>query len=212
MARYTGPVCKLCRREGEKLFLKGDRCFTAKCAFDRRSYPPGIHGRSRRRFRRRTTDFGIQLREKQKARRIYSLMERQFRRYFREAERRKGVTGANLLQILESRLDNVVYRLGFAGSRPQARQLVRHGHFNVNGRKTDIPSYLVKPGDEISVRVKSKSSVFFKNVVQEMEHRFVPEWLSVDANTLSGRVLALPTREEIETTLNEQLIVEYYSR
>lgn len=212
MARHTGPVCKLCRREGEKLFLKGDRCFTAKCAFDRRSYAPGMHGRRRARFRRKTTDFGTQLREKQKARRIYSVMERQFRRYFREAERRKGLTGANLLQILESRLDNIVYRLGFAGSRAQARQLVRHGHFDVNGGKTDIPSYLVKPGDEISVRTKSKDNAYFKNVVQEMEHRFPPEWLSVDVNALSGRVLALPTREEIEAPLNEQLIIEYYSR
>lgn len=211
MARHTGPVCKLCRREGEKLFLKGDRCFTAKCAFDRRSYPPGMHGR-RARFRRRTTDFGTQLREKQKARRMYGVLERQFRRYFKEAERRKGVTSANLLQILESRLDNIVYRLGFASSRAQARQLVRHGHFDINGRKTDIPSYLVKPGDLISVRDRSKSKTYFKNVVEEMEHRFVPEWLTVDVNTLSGRVLALPTREEIEVPLKEQLITEYYSR
>jgi len=171
-----------------------------------------MHGRRRARFRRKTTDFGIQLREKQKARRIYSVMERQFRRYFREAERRKGVTGENLLQILESRLDNVVCRLGFASSRAQARQLVRHGHFDVNGKKTNIPSYLVKPGDEISVRAKSKNNTYFKNVVQEMEHRFLPEWLSVDVNTLSGRVLALPTREEIEAPLNEHLIIEYYSR
>jgi small subunit ribosomal protein S4 len=211
MARYSGPVCKLCRREGEKLFLKGDRCFTAKCAFEKRSYPPGMHGR-RARFRRKTTDFGTQLREKQKARRIYGVMERQFRRYFRIAERRKGVTGANLLQALESRLDNVVHRLGFASSRAQARQLVRHGHFEVNGTKTDVPSYLVKPGDQISVRARSKTNGYFQAVAQEMEHRFVPEWLSVDVNSLSGRVLALPTREEIEAPLNEQLITEYYSR
>ncbi len=211
MARYSGPVCKLCRREGAKLFLKGDRCFTAKCAFEKRSYPPGMHGR-RARFRRKTTDFGTQLREKQKARRIYGVMERQFRRYFRIAERRKGVTGANLLQALESRLDNVVHRLGFASSRAQARQLVRHGHFDVNGTKTDVPSYLVKPGDQISVRARSKTNAYFQAVAQEMEHRFVPEWLSVDANSLSGRVLALPTREEIEAPLNEQLITEYYSR
>jgi small subunit ribosomal protein S4 len=211
MARYSGPVCKLCRREGEKLFLKGDRCFTAKCAFEKRSYPPGMHGR-RARFRRKTTDFGTQLREKQKARRIYGVMERQFRRYFRIAEKRKGVTGANLLQALESRLDNVVLRLGFASSRAQARQLVRHGHFEVNGTKTDIPSYLVKPGDQISVRARSKTNGYFQAVAQEMEHRFVPEWLSVDVNSLSGRVLALPTREEIEAPLNEQLITEYYSR
>jgi small subunit ribosomal protein S4 len=211
MARYSGPVCKLCRREGEKLFLKGDRCFTAKCAFEKRSYPPGMHGR-RARFRRKTTDFGTQLREKQKARRIYGVMERQFRRYFRIAEKRKGVTGANLLQALESRLDNVVLRLGFASSRAQARQLVRHGHFEVNGTKTDVPSYLVKPGDQISVRARSKTNGYFQAVAQEMEHRFVPEWLSVDINSLSGRVLALPTREEIEAPLNEQLITEYYSR
>ncbi len=211
MARYNGPVCKLCRREGEKLFLKGDRCFTAKCAFEKRSYPPGMHGR-RARFRRKTTDFGTQLREKQKARRIYGVMERQFRRYFRIAEKRKGITGANLLQALESRLDNVVLRLGFASSRAQARQLVRHGHFEVNGTKTDVPSYLVKPGDQISVRARSKTNSYFQAVPQEMEHRFVPAWLSVDVNSLSGRVLALPTREEIEAPLNEQLITEYYSR
>jgi small subunit ribosomal protein S4 len=211
MARYRGSVCKLCRREGGKLFLKGDRCFTAKCAFDKRSYPPGMHGR-RARFRRKTTDFGTQLREKQKARRIYGVLERQFRRYFREAERRKGVTGTNLLQILESRLDNIVYRIGFASSRAQARQLVRHGHFDVNGKKTDIPSFLVKPGDEIVVRVRSKSNNYFEAVVQEMEHRFAPEWLSVDVSTLSGRMLALPTREEIDLPLSEQLITEFYSR
>jgi small subunit ribosomal protein S4 len=211
MARYTGAVCKLCRRQGEKLFLKGDRCFTAKCAFDKRSYPPGMHGR-RARFRRKTTDFGTQLREKQKARRIYGVLERQFRRYFREAEQRKGVTGANLLQILESRLDNIVYRFGFASSRSQARQLVRHGHFDVNGRKTDIPSFLVKPGDLIAVRGRSRENGYFSTVAQDMEHRLVPEWLSMDVNTLSGRVLALPTREEIEVPLSEHLIIEYYSR
>lgn len=211
MARYRGPACKLCRREGAKLFLKGARCFTAKCAFEKRSYPPGMHGRSRR-FRRKTTDFGTQLREKQKARRMYGVMERQFRRYFKDAERRKGVTGANLLQILESRLDNIVYRLGFAGSRAQARQLVRHGHFAVNGKKTDIPSYLVQSGDEIAVRGRSKQNAYFETVAQEMEHRFVQEWLSVDISTLSGRVLALPSREEIEAPLNEQVITEYYSR
>jgi len=211
MARYTGPACKLCRREGAKLFLKGTRCFTAKCAFEKRSYPPGMHGR-RGRFRRKTTDFGTQLREKQKARRMYGVMERQFRRYFKDAERRKGVTGANLLQILESRLDNIVYRLGFAGSRAQARQLVTHGHFAVNDKKTDIPSYLVQPGDEIAVRGKSKQNAYFESVAQEMEHRFVQAWLSVDISTLSGRVLALPSREEIEAPLNEQVITEYYSR
>jgi len=211
MARYTGPACKICRREGEKLFLKGDRCFTAKCAFEKRSYPPGMHGR-RARFRRKTTDFGTQLREKQKARRIYGIMERQFRRYFREAEKRKGVTGTNLLQMLESRLDNVVYRMGFAGSRAQARQLVTHGHFEVNGKKTDIPSFLVEPGDQIAVRERSRSSGYFQTVAEQMEHRFVPEWLSVDIDKLSGRVLSLPTREEIEAPVSDQLITEYYSR
>lgn len=211
MARYTGPACKICRREGEKLFLKGDRCFTAKCAFEKRSYPPGMHGR-RARFRRKTTDFGTQLREKQKARRIYGVMERQFRRYFREAEKRKGVTGTNLLQMLESRLDNVVYRMGFAGSRAQARQLVTHGHFEVNGKKTDIPSFLVEPGDQIAVRERSRSSGYFQTVAEQMEHRFVPEWLSVDIEKLSGRVLSLPTREEIEAPVSDQLITEYYSR
>jgi small subunit ribosomal protein S4 len=211
MARHTGAVCKLCRRQGEKLFLKGDRCFTAKCAFDKRSYPPGMHGR-RARFRRKTTDFGTQLREKQKARRIYGVLERQFRRYFGEAERRKGVTGENLLQILESRLDNIVYRFGFASSRAQARQLVRHGHFDVNGRKTDIPSFLVKPGDVIVVRARSRDNGYFGTIAEDMEHRLVPEWLSMDVNTLSGRVLALPSREEIEVPLSEHLIIEYYSR
>ncbi len=211
MARYVGPVCKLCRREGEKLFLKGARCYTAKCAFERRSYPPGMHGR-RAQFRRRTSDFGLQLREKQKARRIYGVLERQFRRYFKEAERRKGLTGTNLLQILESRLDNIVYRLGLASSRTQARQLIRHGHFEVNERKTNIPSFLVKPGDLVAVRAQSRSKGHFKGVPEEMEHHFLPEWLSVDANTMSGRVLALPTREQIEAPLNEQLIIEYYSR
>ncbi len=211
MARYVGPVCKLCRREGEKLFLKGERCYTAKCAFERHSYPPGIHGR-RAQFRRKTSDFGLQLREKQKARRIYGILERQFRRYFREAERRKGLTGTNLLQILESRLDNIVYRLGFGSSRAQARQLIRHGHFDVNGRKTNIPSFLVKPGDQIAVRAKSKNNAYFKNLTDEMEHHFLPEWLSADLETLSGRVLALPTREQIDVPLSEQLIIEYYSR
>ncbi len=211
MARHSGPVCKLCRREGAKLYLKGERCYTAKCAFDRHSYPPGMHGR-RAQFRRKTSDFGLQLREKQKARRIYGVLERQFRRYFKEAERRKGLTGANLLQILESRLDNIVYRLGLASSRSQARQLIRHGHFEVNGRKTNIPSFLAKPGDQITVRANSKSNAYFKNLAEEKEHHFLPEWLSVDVDTLSGRVLDLPTRDQIEVPLNEQLVIEYYSR
>ena len=211
MARYRGPVCKLCRREGEKLYLKGDRCYTAKCAVEKRSYPPGMHGR-RAQFRRKTSDFGLQLREKQKTRRIYGVLERQFRRYFREAEKRRGLTGDNLLQILESRLDNIVYRLGFASSRAEARQLVRHGHFDVNERKTNIPSYLVKPGDRIVVRDRSKNRVYFKDLVAEMEHRFLPEWLSIDVETLSGRVLALPTRDQIDVPIDEHLVIEYYSR
>jgi len=211
MARYTGPVCKLCRREGEKLLLKGERCFTPKCALERRAYAPGMHGRQAQ-FRRKESEYGLQLREKQKARRIYSVLERQFRRYFREAERRKGLTGVNLLIILESRLDNVVYRLGFADSRAQARQLVRHGHFDVNGRKTNIPSFLVKAGDAIAVRERSKKLAYFRDLNAVIEHKVVPEWLSLDIPKMEGQVLALPTREDIDASLNEQLIVEYYSR
>jgi len=211
MARYTGPVCKLCRREGEKLLLKGERCFTPKCALERRAYAPGMRGRQAQ-FRRKESDYGLQLREKQKARRIYGVLERQFRRYYKEAERRKGLTGVNLLIILESRLDNVVYRLGFADSRAQARQLVRHGHFDVNGRKTNIPSFLVKAGDVIAVRERSKKLVYFRDLSTVMEHKVVPEWLSLDIPTMEGRVLALPTREDIDASLDEHLIVEYYSR
>lgn len=212
MARYTGPVCKLCRREGEKLFLKGERCLTAKCALDRRSYAPGMHGRESQFRRRRPSEYALQLREKQKARRIYGVMERQFRRYFKEAEKRKGLTGENLLTILESRLDNVVYRLGFADSRAQARQLVRHGHFDLNGRRANIPSMLVKPGDVISVREKSKKLTYFKERAKELERKAVPEWMSLDPVSMSGRILNLPRREDIDLPLNEQLIVEYYSR
>ena len=211
MARYTGPVCKLCRREGEKLFLKGERCFTSKCAIERRSYAPGMHGRQRQ-FRRRSSEYMLQLREKQKARRIYGVLERQFRRYFGEAEKRKGVTGATLLQILESRLDSIVYRLGFADSRSQARQLVRHGHFEVNGRKTNIPSYVVKAGDVVAVREGSKDKAYFKGIRKVLADRVIPSWLKLDIEGLSGEVLAIPAREEIEVTLSEQLIVEYYSR
>ena len=211
MARYTGPVCKLCRREGEKLFLKGERCFTPKCALERRAYAPGMHGRQAQ-FRRRESEYGLQLREKQKARRIYGVLERQFRRYFKEAERRKGLTGVNLLIILESRLDNVVYRLGFADSRAQARQLVRHGHFDINGRKTNIPSFLVKAGDVIAVRERSKNLAYFRDLSTVMEHKVVPEWLSLDIPKMEGRVLTLPAPEDIDASLNEPLIVEYYSR
>ncbi len=208
MARHIDPVCKLCRREGEKLFLKGDRCYSPKCAMERRPHPPG----PARRFRAKESDYGNQLREKQKVRRIYGVFEKQFRRYFKRAQRMKGVTGTNLLIILESRLDNVVYRLGFADSRAQARQLVRHGHFAVNGRKTDIPSFSVKPGDEIAVRDRSKSNAYFKERAQTITDSKVPGWLKQDAGNLSGSVIAEPTREDIDFTLNEQLIVEYYSR
>jgi len=213
MARYTGPVCKLCRREGEKLFLKGDRCVSPKCPFERdRGYPPGDHGRLAQFRRRRTSDYSRQLRAKQKVRRIYGVLERQFRRYFREAERRPGKTGENLLVVLESRLDNVIYRLGFADSRAQARQLVQHGHFVVNGRRTNIPSYLVRPQDRIVVRDGSRERVYFKDRVKLLDEGSVPHWLSLDSNTMESRVLQLPTREDIAASLNEQLIVEYYSR
>ncbi|MGB5933870.1 MAG: 30S ribosomal protein S4 [Anaerolineae bacterium] len=211
MARYRGPVCKLCRREGQKLFLKGERCFTPKCAMERRPYPAGMHGR-RRQFRRRVSEYGTQLREKQKAKRIYGVLERQFRRYFEEADRRPGLTGLNLLMMLETRLDNVVYRLGLASSRAQARQLVRHGHFSVNGRKTNIPSYLVRPSSEIAVRERSKEMAYFRDVTQRLGERPLPEWLSLDEETLSARVLAFPSRDDVEIPLSEQLIVEYYSR
>lgn len=211
MANYTDAVCKLCRREGQKLFLKGERCLSPKCAIERRNYPPGEHGKKAT-FRRKVSDYGMQLREKQKARRIYGVMERQFRRYFREATRRKGLTGATLLTLLESRLDNVVYRLGFADSRSQARQLVRHGHFDVNGRKTNIPSYIVSVGDVITVRTNSQSKVYFKDRAQVMESSRVPDWLTMNLTNMSGSVQAEPSRENIEIPLNEQLIVEYYSR
>lgn len=208
MARYTDAVCRLCRREGDKLFLKGDRCFSPKCAMERRPNPPGPV----RRFRAKESDYGNQLREKQKVRRIYGVFEKQFRRYFGRAQRMKGVTGTNLLVILESRLDNVVYRMGFADSRAQARQLVRHGHFDVNGRKTNIPSFLVKPGDKIVVRDRSKGNAYFKERVQNFDGSKVPGWLSSEVANFAGSVVAEPTREDIDFTLNEQLIVEYYSR
>ncbi|MGQ9626428.1 MAG: 30S ribosomal protein S4 [Anaerolineae bacterium] len=211
MAKYIESVCKLCRREGVKLFLKGERCMTPKCALERRPYPPGMHGQ-RRQFQRKVSDYGMQLREKQKARRIYGVLERQFRRYYDEAEKRKGLTGLNLLRALESRLDNVVYRLGFASSRAQARQLVRHGHFEVNGRKTDIPSYLVKPGDTIAVREKSKESNYFKELAKELGRGTVPNWMTLDPVNLSGRIIDLPSREDVEISLDESLIVEHYSR
>mgnify|MGYP000874498947 CR=1 FL=1 len=212
MAKYRGPVCKLCRREGEKLFLKGERCFTPKCAFERRGYAPGEHGKSAQFRNRRESDYNRQLRAKQKARRIYGILERQFHRYYEVSAQRRGLTGLNLLQILESRLDNVVYRLGFAESRAQARLLVSHGHFAVNGRKTDIPSMLVSQGDVVQVREGSRSRPYFKELPAIAESKNVPAWLSRDLNALSGTVLRLPERAEIDGNLQEQLIVEYYSR
>lgn len=213
MARYNGPVCKLCRREGEKLFLKGSRCLSPKCSFDRRSYPPGQHGREAQYRRGRASDYNRQLREKQKVRRIYGIMERQFRRYFRVALQRSGLTGSNLLSILETRLDNVVYRLGLAESRAHARQLVAHGHLAVNGRRTNIPSFLVSPGDVITVREGSRSRTYFRDLRQVLEDRPpIPEWLSLDAAQIEGSILRNPERTDIDLTVNEQLIVEYYSR
>lgn len=210
MARYTEAVCKLCRREGEKLFLKGERCLTRKCAVEKRSYPPGEHGRSGQ-FRRKVSDYGAQLREKQKARRIYGVLEKQFRRYFRLAERQPGMTGPNLVCLLERRLDNVVYRLGFADSRAQARQLVQHGHFNLDGRKVDIPSLLVEAGNIISVREESRRKPYFQGMEERLAQVSLPNWLSLDPQRLSGRVLNLPSREQIDVPFIEQLIVEYYS-
>ena len=212
MSRYREAKCKICRREGEKLFLKGERCFSEKCAFERRSYPPGQHGKGAQYRRSRESDFSRQLRAKQKARRIYDISERQFRRYYATAQQHRGLTGLNLLQILESRLDNVVYRLGYAASRAQARMLVTHGHFNINNRRTDVPSVIVTPADNISVREGSKKRVFFKNLAQEAESRTPAEWVQRDIKTLSGSVVRLPERSEIDGNLNEQLIIEYYSR
>ena len=209
MARYRGPVCRLCRREGEKLFLKGERCHTEKCAIERRAYPPGQHGRDRR---IRVTPYGLQLREKQKARRIYGILERQFRGYFHEAARQPGVTGENLLRLLECRLDNLVYRLGFAPSRPSARQLVLHGHFAVNGRKVSIPSYQARAGDVISVREDSQNLTFIQATVESRGSRDLPDWLEANTRTLKGRVLRVPSREAIPTTIHENMIVELYSK
>jgi small subunit ribosomal protein S4 len=212
MAKYRGPVCKLCRREGEKLFLKGERCFTPKCAFERRGYPPGQHGRGAQFRRRRESDYSRQLRAKQKARRVYGILERQFRRYYEVSLTRRGLTGLNLLQILESRLDNVVYRLGFADSRSQARLLVTHGHFSVNGRRTDVPSMLISSGDVISVRDGSRKRTYFKDLDAVAEGKNVLAWLDRDLKSLTGKVIRLPERSEIDGNLQEQLIVEYYSR
>lgn len=212
MARYKDAVCKLCRREGEKLFLKGERCLSPKCALERRPYPPGLHGKQSQFRRRKESDYALQLRAKQKAKRVYGVLERQFRRYFNEAERLRGLTGTNLLVMLETRLDNVVYRLGFAVSRPQARQLVRHGHVEVNGRKVNVPSYLVQPGDAVAVRQNSRNKAYFRDMALDLEHRAVPQWLSRDDPSMSGHILALPERGDIDVSFDEQLIVEYYSR
>jgi len=218
MAKNTGPACKLCRREGEKLFLKGERCFSPKCAFDRRSFAPGQHGRTGGRSGRggggtgRESDYAKQLRAKQKARRIYGIFERQFRRYYGKALKARGVTGLMLLQILESRLDNVVFRLGFASSRAQARLLVTHGHFMVNGRRTDIPSMTLNAGDMITIREGSRDATYFKDLTALVETRNFPAWLNREPNSLTGTVVRLPERPEIDGNLNEQLIVEYYSR
>ncbi len=212
MAKYRGPVCKLCRREGEKLFLKGARCYTPKCAFERREYAPGIHGKSSQFRSRRESDYNRQLRAKQKARRVYGVLERQFRRYYEVSLKRRGLTGLNLLQILESRLDNVVFRLGYAESRAQARLLVTHGHFTVNGRRTDVPSMLLSIGDEVAVRDESRKTEYFKTLTDVAEDRNVPGWLSRDLKQFAGSVVRLPDRTEIDANLNEQLIVEYYSR
>ena len=209
MARYTGPVCRLCRREGMKLFLKGERCYTGKCAIDRRAYAPGQHGQARA---KKPTEYGLQLREKQKARRMYGVMEKQFRSYFDEAARRKGVTGENLLVLLERRLDNVVFHMGFASSRPEARQLVNHGHFTINGKKVDIASYSVRVGEVIAVKEGSKSSPRMKQLLENLGSRTVPGWISLDANTAAGTIVALPTREDIQLPIQEHLIVEKYSR
>lgn len=208
MSRYTGPVCKECRREGKKLFLKGDRCYTGKCALERRSYAPGQHGQNRS----KNSEYGLQLRAKQAARRYYGIQEGQFHKYFLMAERKTGVTGENLLQICESRLDNVVYTLGWASSRAEARQLVTHGHFTVNGNKVDIPSYLLKAGDSVAIKSKSRDSVKIKAVLEANASRPVPTWLSLDANNLEAKVVALPEREQITTPVEEHLIVEFYSK
>jgi small subunit ribosomal protein S4 len=209
MARYIGAVCRLCRREGMKLFLKGERCYTEKCAIEKRNLPPGQHGKLRK---AKLVGYGLQLREKQKVKRIYGVLENQFRRYFEMADRTRGITGETLLQLLERRLDNVIYRLGLSTSRPQARQLVRHGHFLVNGRKVDVPSYSVKAGDVITVRGGSAQNATIQHAIEEVKGRGIPDWLQFDAGNLTGRIQSLPTREQINLPVQEQLIVELYSK
>jgi small subunit ribosomal protein S4 len=208
MARYIGPVCKQCRRENSKLFLKGERCYTDKCAFDRRPYPPGVHGQRRS----KPTEYGVRMREKQKVRRVYGILERQFRRYFGIADRQKGVSGENLLAVLERRLDSTVFRMGLSATRTDARQLVRHKHIQVNGRSVNIPSYSVKPGDKITLRPQSAQLVRVQAALETSGRREQPEWIEFDKNTLTGVVKALPPREAITLPIQEQLIVEFYSR
>jgi len=208
MARYTGPRCRLCRREGVKLYLKGDRCYSPRCALDRRPYAPGQHGRGRR----KVTEYALQIREKQKVRRIYGVLETQFRNYFAKAERQPGITGENLLRLLERRLDNVVYRLGLAASRSEARQLVRHGHFLVNGRKVNIPSYQVRVGDTITLREESRSIPRMQELMERAAEKAPPSWLVYEPEQATGRVIALPTRDQIDAPVKEHLIVELYSR
>ncbi|MDD4775564.1 MAG: 30S ribosomal protein S4 [Syntrophomonas sp.] len=209
MARYTDAVCRQCRREGEKLFLKGDRCYSEKCAIQRRAFVPGQHGQKRR---QKSSEYGIQLREKQKTKRIYGVLEKQFRNYFKKAERQKGIAGENLLILLERRLDNVVFRLGFASSRKEGRQLVTHDHFTINGKKANIASMLVSIGDTIQVKTGSADSPKFQELKAAGAYKTPPQWLEVDIENLTGRVLAFPTRENVDTAVNEQLIVELYSR
>jgi len=209
MARYTGPVCRICRREDMKLFLKGDRCYTDKCSYERRAYPPGQHGQRRRQKR---TDYGEQLREKQKVRRMYGLLESQFKGYYKRANRMKGVTGENLLQLLERRLDNLVYRLGFASTRSEARQLVRHRHFMVNGLVCNIPSALLRPGDVVAVKERSRKIVKINDSLSALDRRGLPSWLDLDRESYKGTVKDLPVREELTMPIREQLIVELYSK
>jgi small subunit ribosomal protein S4 len=208
MARCIGSVCRLCRRENQKLFLKGDRCYTDKCSFERRGYPPGQHGQGRIKF----SEYGLQLREKQKIKRIYGLMESQFRSVFEKAERTKGVTGSNLLSMLERRLDNVAYRTGFANSRTEARHLVRHGHFSVNGKKVNIPSYLVDKGDLVEVREKSKTIARIGGALEAVRRREIPQWLELDSANMKSRVRDLPARDDVTAPMQERLVVELYSK
>jgi len=207
MARYIGPVCRLCRREGMKLFLKGERCYTEKCAIEKRNFAPGQHGKTRK---AKLAGYGLQLREKQKVKRIYGVLEDQFRRYFESADRTRGITGETLLQLLERRFDNVIYRLGLATSRAQARQLVRHGHFQVNGKKVDIPSYSLRSGDVVTIRPTSQKAPTILHAIEEVKGRGIPAWLSFDG--AAGKVVSLPTREQINLPVQEQLIVELYSK